>query len=163
MSDVAYPDCLRDLYESEIFGEAVFLALVPMAKNPREQYQLGTLLQLETETKARLRPFLFAHGLSLDETMDLAPGVELAVAGYQGLSWTEFGAANIPIVGGYLRRFEVIRDAGPTEDRDVLESMVRHESSILTWVTMESQGVTEGTLDEVIAQLQYPLPVPAEA
>jgi hypothetical protein len=163
VSDLTYPDCLRELYESEIFGEAVFLALVTLAKNPREQYQLGTLLQLETETKARLRPFLYAHGLSLDETMDLASGIELAVAGYQGLSWAEFGAANIPIVGQYISRFEAIRDAGPTEDRDVLESMVRHESSILTWATLESQGVTVGTLDDVIAQLQYPLPVPTEA
>jgi hypothetical protein len=56
---MAYPACIRDLYESEIFGEAVFLALVEIARDPREKYQLGTLLQLETETKARLRPFLF--------------------------------------------------------------------------------------------------------
>ena len=51
MSDMAYPACIRELYESEIFGEAVFLALVDIAKSPREKYQLGTLLQLETETK----------------------------------------------------------------------------------------------------------------
>jgi hypothetical protein len=155
---VAYPACIRDLYESEIFGEAVFLALVAIAKNPREQYQLGTLLQLETETKARLRPFLFQHGISLDETMDLA-GVALAIEGYQVLSWPEFAAANIPVVQGFLSRFEAILELGPTKDKRILRSMVDHEASILKWVTMESDGITNGSLDDVIAQLQYPLPV----
>lgn len=158
MDDAAYPACIRDLYESEIFGEAVFLALVEIAKNPREKYQLGTLLQLETETKARLRPFLFRHGISLDETMDLA-GVAVAKEGYQALNWPEFAAANIPVVQGYLSRFEAILELGPTEDKGTLQSMVDHEASILRWVTMESGGITDGSLDEVIAQLQYPLPV----
>jgi hypothetical protein len=154
---VAYPACIRDLYESEIFGEAVFLALVAIARNPREEYQLGTLLQLETETKARLRPFLFRHGISLDETMDLA-GVAIATEGYQALSWTDFTAANIPVVQEFLSRFEAILELGPTADEGILRSMVEHEASILKWATMESDGITDGSLDDVIAQLQYPLP-----
>jgi hypothetical protein len=154
---VSYPACIRDLYESEIFGEAVFLALVEIARSPREKFQLGTLLQLETETKARLRPFLFQHGLSLDETMDLA-GVAVAVEGYQVLDWPAFAAANIPVVQGYLSRFEAILELGPPEDQTTLQSMVDHEASILRWVTMERDGITQGSLDDVIAQLQYPLP-----
>ena len=156
--DVVYPACIRDLYESEIFGEAIFLALVAIARNPREKYQFATLLQLETETKARLRPFLFRHGISLDETMDLA-GVAVAAEGYQALSWPEFAAANIPVVQGFLSRFEAILELGPTADRKTLQSMVDHEASILKWATMESDGITNGSLDDVIAQLQYPLPV----
>lgn len=158
MSDMAYPACIRDLYESEIFGEAVFLALVEIARDPREKYQLGTLLQLETETKARLRPFLFQHGISLDETMDLG-GVAVAIEGYLALNWPEFAAANIPVVQGFLSRFEAILELGPAEDQRTLQSMVDHEASILRWVTMESDGITHGSLDDVIAQLQYPLPV----
>jgi len=160
MSDLSYPECTRELYESEIFGEAIFLALVAIAKNPRDRYHLGTLLQLETETKARLRPLLYGHGVSLDEAMDLA-GVELAVLGYEALSWQEFMAANIPVVQGFLTQFEAIVEIGPADDHDVLQSMVTHESAILKWATMESKGVTSGSLDDVIAQLQYPLPVPA--
>jgi hypothetical protein len=157
VNESAYPACIRDLYESEIFGEAVFLALVEIAKNPREKYQLGTLLQLETETKARLRPFLFHHALSLDETMDLA-GVAVAVEGYQALNWPVFAAANIPVVQGFLSRFESILELGPTEDKRILQSMVNHEAAILRWVTMESESITDGSLDDVVAQLQYPLP-----
>jgi hypothetical protein len=154
----AYPACIRDLYESEILGEAVFLALVAIARNPREKYQLGTLLQLETETKARLRPFLFRHAISLDENMDLA-GVAVVIEGYQALSWPEFAAANVPVVQGFLSRFEAILELGPAEDKRTLQSMVDHEGSILRWARMESDGTTEGSLDDVIAQLQYPLPV----
>jgi hypothetical protein len=160
VSDLTYPACIRDLYESEILGEAVFLALVEIAKNPRERYHLGTLLQLETETKARLRPFLFGYGVSLNEKMDLTV-VDGAVEGYRVLTWQEFAAANIPIIQGFLSRFEAIVDVGPAQDRDTLHSMVRHETSILRWVSMESENVPEGSLDDVIAQLQYPLPIPA--
>ena len=58
MSKPEYPSCIRELYESEIFGETFALALVEAARNDRDRYHFGTLLQLETETKARLRPFL---------------------------------------------------------------------------------------------------------
>jgi hypothetical protein len=157
-----YPACIRELYESEIFGEAVFAALVPRAKSARDAYHLGTLLQLETETKARLRPFLFRHGVPLDETMDLA-AVELAVAGYDALPWPEFMAANLPVVQDFLARFEQIVALGPDDDRAVLESMVRHERAILRWATAEADGPRDDSLADVVAELQYPLPVSPSA
>jgi hypothetical protein len=67
MNDTEYPACLRELPDSEIFGEALSLALLEVAKNERERFQFATLLQLETETKARLRPLLYRYGISLDE------------------------------------------------------------------------------------------------
>jgi hypothetical protein len=51
MDDISYPECIRELLDSEILGEAAFLALYEVAKTPTEKYQFGTLLQLETETK----------------------------------------------------------------------------------------------------------------
>ena len=53
MSKVQCPECLRELVDSEIFGEAVSLALLNVAKSDRDRYHFATLLQLETETKAR--------------------------------------------------------------------------------------------------------------
>ena len=46
MNTLAYPACIRELYESEIFGEASALALIEAAKNDRDRYYFGTLLQL---------------------------------------------------------------------------------------------------------------------
>lgn len=49
MGHLSYPVCIRALYESEIFGEAAFLALVGLTEIPRERYPFATPLQLETE------------------------------------------------------------------------------------------------------------------
>ncbi len=159
MTELNYPECIRELYESEIFGEALALALLGAAKNERERYHHGTLLQLETETQARLRPFLYKYGISLSKEMDLGPVPEI-VASYENGSWQEFASGTIPIVKQYLSRFEEIAEAGREEDQEVLQSMVRHESSILRWMEMEAAGETEGSLDAIIEQLEFPLPAP---
>lgn len=158
MTELNYSECIRELYESEIFGEALSLALLDVAKNERERYHHGTLLQLETETQARLRPLLYKYGISLSKDMDLG-SVQEIVSGYQNASWQEFMGGTIPIVKEFLGRFEEIASAGPEEDQEYLQSMLRHERSILRWMEMEAAGETEGSLDAIIEQLQYPLPV----
>lgn len=157
MSAIEYPECLRELIDSEIFGEAVSLALLDVAKTDRDRYHFATLLQLETETKARLRPLLYKYGVPLSEEapMEIIEGI---VEGYLAGSWEEFAAANIDVVQGFLSRFREIAEAGPAEDSEILHSMIRHESAILRWFEMESRGETEGSLDAIIDELQYPLP-----
>ena len=158
MTERTYPACIRELYESEIFGEAVFDAIIDHARTPRERYHLATLLQLETETKARLRPFLLKHGISLNETMDLSmlPGI---IEAYNSMDWKSFMGANIPTVKTFLASFEAIVEIGPSEDQQVLNSMVIHEESILKWLQIEAEGESSSSLDDVVAQLQFPLPV----
>ena len=157
MAQVDYPACLRDLIESEIFGEAVSLALLEVAKNERDRYHFSTLLQLETETKARLRPLLFKHDVPLHEVAPLEQ-VNEVVQGYLASSWEDFAAANKEVVQNFLERFRQIAEAGPAEDREILQSMIRHESAILRWFDMESRGETDGSLDAIIKELQYPIP-----
>ena len=157
MKELSYPGCTRELYESEIIGEAVFLTLVREAKSPRDRYHFATLLQLETETKAKLRPLLYKHGVSLDEVMDQSI-LDVVVGTYRDNSWQDFAALIVSGEEDFVARFEAIAKAGDDADREILESMVRHEASILRWATMERDGDTEGSLDEVTAQLSYPLP-----
>jgi hypothetical protein len=116
VENLSYPACTRELYESEILGEILFLALVQEAKTPRDRYHLGTLLQLESETKARLRPLLFKHGVSLDEGTDLSL-VELAIGAYGDMSWQDFAALNVPVVEDFLARFKAIAELGDEVDR----------------------------------------------
>lgn len=129
-------------------------------QNRRDRYHLGTLLQSESETKARLGPLLFKHGISLGEAADLSL-VELAIGVYTDMPWQEFMGLYVPVVENFLPRFEAIVKVGDEADREILESMVRHEAAILKWATMERGGIVEGSLDEVITQLNYPLPVPS--
>jgi hypothetical protein len=158
MSNADYPTCINELYQSEVLGEKAFLALVNIAKNPREKYHIATVLQLETETKARLRPFMLKHGFDLveEEDSDLVGGI---VAAYQGNSWLDFLAGLTPLVDQFVTRFKEIAAAGPAEDQEVLQSMIIHEAAFVSWIEKEIAG-EEGSLDSIISQLQYPLSAP---
>ena len=105
-----------------------------------------------------MRPLLFKRGVSLDEEADLSL-VELAIGAYRDMSWREFVGLNVPVVEEFLARFEAIVKVGDEADHEILESMVRHETAILRWATLERDGLVDGSLDDVIAQLNYPLPV----
>lgn len=159
MTDTEYPGCIQELYQSEVLGEAAFLALTAVARNELDRYQFGTILQLETETKARLRPFLMKHGLPMEEQADAAQ-IEGFVSAYQNHTWHDFLAGLQPLVDSYVARFKEIAEAGPTEDQDTLRSMVTHEESFTIWIEKELSG-SKNSLGAVIAQLQYPLQAPA--
>ena len=158
MSNADYPACVNELYQSEVLGEKAFLALVNIAKNAREKYHIATVLQLETETKARLRPFMLKHGIDLveEEDSDLVGGI---VAAYQGNSWLDFLAGLTPLVDQFVSRFKEIAAAGPAEDQEVLQSMIIHEAAFVSWIEKEIAG-EEDSLDAIISQLQYPLSAP---
>jgi hypothetical protein len=156
MSDLDYPDCINELYQSEVLGERAFLALRSLARNERERYHFGTFLQLESETKVRLRPFLQKYDLELVETFD-----EEQIAGFVSLytdnSWEGFLTAVRPLIEQFLQRFCDIAELGPPEDRATLQSMVTHEQSFLHWIDKELAG-EEGALDAALSQLHYPFP-----
>jgi len=159
MSDLEYPACINELYQSEVLGEQAFLALMAAAKNDREKYHFGTFLQLESETKVRLRPFLQKYGMKFIEEPSSGEEVAGFVALYQQSTWLEFLAAFKPIADQFLARFQEIANAGPAEDQDVLQSMIKHEKSFVHWIEKETAG-EEGSLDAAISQLQYPLAAP---
>lgn len=160
MSGIAYPACVRELYDSEIMGEALALGLFEVARDDLERYHFGTLLQLETETKARLRPLLAKYGMTLSEKIDLSR-VGNSVTAFLECTRQQFTAAANPGIKRNVQRFQEIADAGPQEDKAILESMVRHEEAILRWNEMLLRDQVQGSLDHMIAQLQYPLPLPA--
>ena len=56
---------LVEMYQGEVIGEVLFNAMLSLFPEPDHQYKSATMLQLETETKARLRPALLELGASL--------------------------------------------------------------------------------------------------
>jgi hypothetical protein len=157
MSD-GYPECVLDLYRSEVFGERISLAMLPWAKSADERYKLATVAQLETETKARLRPFLMKHGLPVDEedvSAQVAELLPLLTAG----SWRDFMTGMREDLLRFVARFEEIERLGPPEDREVLHSMVVHERALISFTERELAGQAD-SLADVIGQLAYPLPPP---
>jgi hypothetical protein len=59
---------LSELYQGEVIGEVILNCLLVQFRSPRQQYLLGSVLQLETETKARLRPTAAILGIDLVES-----------------------------------------------------------------------------------------------
>jgi hypothetical protein len=159
MTENEYPACINELYQSEVLGEQAFLALMAVARNEREKYHFGTFLQLESETKVRLRPLLQRYDLDLVENLDSSEQISGFVALYEQSSWPDFLSALKPMIEQFLARFKEIADAGAAQDQLILDSMITHEESFIHWIDKELAG-EEGSLDAAIIQLQHPLAAP---
>jgi hypothetical protein len=144
-------------YQGEVLGEAFFVYCVEHETDPAHRRKWAMLLQLETETKARLRPFLVRLGLSVAQD-DVSARVADITAGFGEKSWQQHMEEIASITDFYLDKFRAIEAAAPDTERDMAQSMVLHEAAINNFAKRELAGETRRSLDEVIAQLQWPLP-----
>jgi hypothetical protein len=146
---------LQALYDGEVMGERLVLALHAAARTPREAAHFAAILQLETETKARLRPLLLRHGMSLAETADLT-GIPGRLADYAGQTWRDYTAATAARLAGVMRDYEAIAGLGPPEDRPILEAVVAHEAALLAWARAEAEGDSDQSLAAITGLLCFP-------
>jgi hypothetical protein len=63
--------------------------MLAAAENDDQRLKLGSMLQLETETKARLRPAMFALGLSVVENTAMREQAIATAESLAGASWIE--------------------------------------------------------------------------
>jgi hypothetical protein len=148
------------LYQGEVLGEAILSSYVAMEPDAMRRYKWGTILQLETETKARLRPFMTRLDLSIAQD-DVRERVAELVKTFAAKSWRQHMEELVSITKFYTNKFREIESAAPEVDREVAHSMVVHESSINRFAQLELAGDADNSLNDVIAQLQYPLVKPA--
>ena len=64
---------------------------VDAARSERDRYHFGTFLQLESETKARLRPLLQKYGLPFVEGGEAKEAIDGFVSLYTDNDWSGFG------------------------------------------------------------------------
>ena len=57
-----------EMYQGEIIGEVLFNRMLAFYDDPLQRYKVSVMLQLETETKARLRPVIMRLGLDPAES-----------------------------------------------------------------------------------------------
>ena len=143
-------------YQGEVFGEAVFLCYAGLEKDAGRRRKWATCLQLETETKARLRPFLMRLGLSVaqDDVRDKVADLSKTFA---SKSWRQHMEEMIGITDMYLEKFRAIEAAAPLDEREMARSMVAHETALNRFARLELAGDTRNSLADVEAQLQWPL------
>lgn len=146
-------------YQGEVFGEALMDRWLQLERDPIRRWKWATIQQLETETKARLRPFMMSLGLSVVPD-DVRDKVDEASKGFAEKSWPELMEMGAQITSLYLDKFRQMGAAAPDTERKIAHSMVIHESAINTFVRRELAGESENSLEDVIRQLQWPIPRP---
>ncbi|HET6686963.1 MAG TPA: hypothetical protein VFH02_10610 [Jiangellaceae bacterium] len=152
---------VEELYQGEVLGEALFNRMLRDLDDDRERYVVGSLLQLETETKVLLRRAAAARGLRLDE--DDAPrteGEEIA-ASLRAMTWLgKMQRLQAGISDYYLPRYQLIAAEAGADDREVTSLMVRHETALLEVLARETAGQIETSLIPLEGHLRFPLSHP---
>ncbi len=151
----AYRAGLQTLYDGEVMGERLLLELHAAARTPREATCFAAILQLETETKARLRPLLLKHGMSVAESGDLSV-IPARLATYASQDWRDYNAATAARLAGVTRDYEAIAALGPPEDRPILDAVVAHEAALVAWAQAEAAGETDRSLTPITDLLCFP-------
>jgi hypothetical protein len=151
---------LSELYQGEVIGEVALNCLLVKFRSPRQQYLLGSVLQLETETKARLRPTAAILGIDLVESEESRKmGLEMA-GSVEDLNWKDTSSLLSKALVSYVDRYREIAETAPTEYKELAESMVVHEKSIQHLWEREALGADDLSINEVVKQLIFPLPKP---
>ena len=160
MTTDEFRDCLVDYYQSEVLGEAFFAALLDSFPDADHTYKIGSLLQLETETKARLRPAIVQLGGSVEELeQSREAGRELASTITSG-DWNEFISALNSAGEPLLERQREVAEIAPPAYRELAESMRVHGESIQNFSEAELAGDSVHSISEVVEQLRFPLQPP---
>jgi len=145
------------MYQGEVFGEALLNAYVELEEDPDRLFKWATLLQLETETKARLRPFMVRLGLSVAQA-DMRAAIAGYVSAFTSKSWRQHMEEVATLTAFYIEKFKELGNTSSDSERDVTHSMVVHETAINTFAKLELAGDAAGSLNDVAALLRYPLP-----
>jgi AcrR family transcriptional regulator len=156
----SFAEILEEIYQGEAGGEAFFCEMLARFREPDQQYKLGSLLQLETELKAKIRPLAFKHGVEIVEDQDSKRQIaELAIQ-FDGQSWDQFIQGFAQMMPTFVDRFRMLGAAMPADQADLAAAVVEHEESIEEFARLEAAGSSEQSIDRVVRQLIHPLPSP---
>lgn len=158
----SYAEGLMEFYAGEVAGEAIYSALLDVALDPQEQLKLSCLMQLETETKAWLRPHMLAAGLSVAEPASMREPGAAFVALLAPLGWREKMQAIDDLVPQYVGLYQRYADAaqarGRVEEASVCDFMVEHEKAQAEFTRRElADEPLQRSLEPITRHSRYPL------
>ena len=159
MNKETFHQALIELYQGEIIGEVIFDKMLSSFEGTDEKYKVSVMLQLETETKARLRPTLMQLGIDIAESEDARQAGLDAAASMSGKSWSETMFALGELVKPYVERYKIIAAQAPETFREIAQSMVVHEQSLYDFTQQELSGDPSNSLDRIIDQIVHKPPV----
>lgn len=159
----SYAEALQEFYSGEVLGEALYSALLAASASESEGLKMAALLQLETETKARLRPYLLAAGVSVvEEAADRDKGQALA-AYFGSLPWGErLEGLRTLVLDQVVPRYRKFADAARARERADEEAlclgMVEHELAQVEFFSHELAG-DENPLVSIERLLKFPISI----
>ncbi len=158
----SFEDVMREFYDGEVGGEAIYSALLSSARTDDERFKFGTLLQLETETKAWLRAPMIARGLSIEESATIREKNIALIQPILTWSWEKqvqsiFDALSKRFVPRYTSHLDSVRSRGDAAEVAICLHMVEHEQAQLEFSRRELSGSSADSLEPVIKHLKYPL------
>jgi hypothetical protein len=159
----SFQEGLAEFYRGEVIGETSYSALLEATEDPLERLKLAHLLQLETETKAWLRPHMIRVGMCVSEPLKWREEARQFVAGLVSLGWPDkmrVLASFIPdAVKQYATYAEAARNRGDTDQAAICDFMVDHELAQEEFARLELEGAEPAvSLKPITRQSRYPLP-----
>jgi hypothetical protein len=149
---------LIELYQGEIFGEILFDEMLSFFDDADKIYKISVLLQLETETKARLRPSMVEAGHDLRELEASRNAAMDMVSAIKGKTWDEIMLFIRDAVKPAVEHYKDLANNLPAKYTHIGEGMVKHEQSIIDFVELEIAGKSDQSIDLISAQLINTLP-----
>jgi hypothetical protein len=146
-------------YQGEVLGEAFGASYVRLEGDPDRRHKWASLMQLETETKALLRPFLIRLGLGVEQS-DVSEQIAGFAKLYHAKTWRQHMDELSDITAFYLGKFREIEMAAPEDERSTARYMIAHETAIHDFARAELAGDARGSLAGLVGQLRWPLPAP---
>ncbi|MDE0204207.1 MAG: hypothetical protein OXK73_17445 [Rhodospirillaceae bacterium] len=151
---------VAEMYQGEVYGEAFYCALLHLFHTPVQKHLIGSLLQLETETKARLRQVVFEHGGDIVESDTSRNDARAFIRRVEHMSWTEATTYMVAASVEFQDRYREIIESVPKALKPVINSMIQHEDLIIAAMKLASEGEDEKAIELVSGQLMLPLPDP---
>jgi hypothetical protein len=156
-----FKECLLDVYQGEQTGEVAFELMLHGAEDNEQRYILGSLMQLETEGKAIIRPILLKCGLSMLDIPDSRSNGANAANQMNQMPWAERFAATAELVkSNFLPRYEELATlVSLEEDPDafkVANFMGDHERALIATSEKIALGDANPTAP-VVELLHFPL------
>ena len=158
----SFDDVMREFYDGEVAGEAIYSVLLGSVSKRDERLKIGTLLQLETETKAWLRAPMVARSLSIVESANVRKDSIEIMQPILAWPWEKkvqaiFDALSKRFVPRYTGHLAAARSRGDTDEIAICLHMLEHEQAQLEFSRRELSGASADSLEPVIKHLKYPL------
>ncbi len=159
----SYAEALQDFYTGEVLGEGIYSAMVGFARDDEERFKWSVLLQLETETKARLRAPMIGCGMSIEEPAAERSKATALAEQIKSLPWRDLMQTLHDIIANeFVPRYQSHADAararGDAREEAVCQFMVEHEKAQVEFARRELAGArADEALQPVVRFLKYPL------